>query len=264
MRRAAPFVLVVLLASCADGPTGPTAPTTIPAPTLTVTTPEPEPEPEPDPDPDPDPEPGPSFDGTFWSRLIYNAFNKPGDLSGRVSWVMPTTSPNVYIWTRNVDSTALAHMRREIPRIVASVTGRPFAGRVDYGPNDRESSGWITIRIVTVDQEPSEMRGNGYCGYAYIGADPGRVWMSPWASGCDGTYPARMLAHELGHALGLHHVPDDDAVMKQYAWTVAFSDVEQHHGELAYARGRGTPYGDGSTFAPSRRGPMGRPIGVAD
>ena len=211
-----------------------------------------------------EPEPEQWFNKTFWGRLIYNAYEKPDGLTGRVSWVMPTTSPNVYIWTRNVDSSALAYMRREIPRIVEAVTGRPYSGRVDYGPNDRESIGWITIRVVTVDEEPEEMRGQGYCGYAYIGADPGRVWISPWASGCDGIYPARMLAHELGHALGLYHVPDADAVMKQYARTTAFSAAEQHHATLAYERGRGTLYGDGSTFAPSRRGVVGRPVGVAD
>ena len=129
---------------------------------------------------------------------------------------MPTTNPHVYIWTKNVDGAALAYMRREIPRIVGAVTGHPYSGRVEYGPDDREALGWITIRVVTEDEAPTFMR--GYCGYAYIGDDPGSIWMSPWASGCAGTYPNRMLAHELGHALGLYHVPDADAVMLQYSW----------------------------------------------
>ena len=209
-----------------------------------------------------EPEPEQTFNKTFWGRLIYNAYDKPDGLTGRVSWVMPTTSPNVYIRTKNVDASTLAYMRREIPRIVEAVTGHPFAGRVDHGPDDYESTSWITIRVVTVDEAPEFVR--GYCGYAWVGADPGSLWLSPWESGCDGTYPARMLAHEMGHALGLYHVPDADAVMKQDAWTVAFSSNERNHSELAYARGRGTPYGDGSTFAPSRRGVVGRPVGVAD
>ena len=50
---------------------------------------------------------------------------------------------------------------------------------------------------------------------------------------------ARMLVHELGHALGLYHVPDDDAVMKQFTWTTTFSAAERFHGPLAYEVGRG-------------------------
>ena len=250
--RVAAFVLLVLLLAGCDATT-PTAPTP-PAPQ----TPNPPPTP-------PTPPTAPTIvDGTFWSQLIYNAYDKPGDLSERVSWVMPTTNPHVYIWTKNVDRAALTYMRREIPRIVGAVTGHPYAGRVEYGPDDREALGWITIRVVTEDEAPTFMR--GYCGYAYIGDDPGSIWMSPWASGCAGTYPNRMLAHELGHALGLYHVPDADAVMLQYSWTVAFSAAERHHSALAYTRGRGAPYGVGRAFAPSGRSPvrMGRPIGVLD
>lgn len=256
MRAAAALVGVALLAGCSDLETTPTAPTPLP-------TPAPTPAPTPTTSPDPTP-PEPTFNDVFWSHLIYNAFDKPNGLDGRVSWVLPTTSPNVYIRTTNVSDPDLAYMRRQIPLIVSAVTGTPYRGRVRAGPDEFESTGWITIRVVTVEQEPAVMRGHGYCGYAYIGADPGRIWISPWAPGCAGTYPQRMLAHELGHALGLYHVPDDDAVMKQFARTTAFSPAERHHGKLAYERGRGTPYRDGSTFGPSRHGPVGRPVGVGN
>ena len=229
--RVAPVVLIVLLLAGCDSPTAPTPPP---------------PRPPPSPPAPVTPLPGfsdPTFNATFWSQLIYNAFAKPRDLSGRRSRVMPTTSPNVYIRTTNVERADLAYMRRTIPGIVSAVTGHPYVGRVEHGPDDRQARGWITIRVVTADEVPEAWESVS-CGYAYVGADPGSVWIAPWESpGCDEAYPARMLAHELGHALGLFHVPDDDAVMKQYAWTVAFSDAERHHAQLAYARGRGAPYG---------------------
>ncbi len=150
---------------------------------------------------------------------------------------MPTASPNVYIRTTNLEPGDVDYMRREIPEIVHQVTGQTYAGRVEHGTNDVERRGWITIRAVTRDQAPEFITG-AFCGYARIGADPGKVWLVKEA----GCRLSRMLAHELGHALGLYHVGDAGAVMRPFASTINFSAAERHHGELAYRAGRGAGY----------------------
>ena len=196
--------------------------------------------------------PQPKFDDRFWRELVYDAHDKPGDLAGRISWVMPTTSPNVYIRTTNLEPSEVDYMRREIPRIVRQVTGAAYAGRVEHGTDETERRGWIIVRTVTRDQAPEFITGK-FCGYAYIGADPGQVWLVKEA-GCQ---TERMLAHEFGHALGLYHVGDAGAVMRQFSSAVSFSDAERHHGKLAYRAGRGTAYcgnpetcaGVGASFA---------------
>ena len=199
--------------------------------------------------------PQPKFDDRFWRELVYDAHDKPGDLAGRISWVMPTTSPNVYIRTTNLEPSEVDYMRREIPRIVHQVTGAAYAGRVEHGPDEVERHGWITVRTVTRDQAPEFITGE-FCGYAYIGDNPGKVWLVKDA-GCRGVFPERILAHELGHALGLYHVGAVGAVMQQFSSAVSFSDDERHHGKLAYRAGRGAAYcgnpetcaGAGASFA---------------
>ena len=181
--------------------------------------------------------PQPKFDDRFWRELVYNAHDKPGDLAGSVSWVMPTASPNVYIRTTNLEPSDVDYMRREIPGIVRQVTGETYAGRIEHGTDEAERRGWIIVRTVTRDQAPEFITGK-FCGYARIGADPGKVWLVKEA----GCRLSRMLVHELGHALGLYHVGDADAVMKQVSSVVSFSDAERHHGKLAYRAGRGAGY----------------------
>ena len=178
--------------------------------------------------------PQPKFDDRFWRELVYNAHDKPGDLAGSVSWVMPTASPNVYIRTTNLEPSDVDYMRREIPGIVRQVTGETYAGRIEHGTDEAERRGWIIVRTVTRDQAPEFITGK-FCGYARIGADPGKVWLVKEA----GCRLSRMLVPELGHALGLYHVGDADAVMKQVSSVVSFSDAERHHGKLAYRAGRG-------------------------
>ena len=222
LRRLAAAVLIAhLLTACGAPPAGPsilpTKPPVVAPPVVEA--------------------PGPEFDDGLWRELVYNAYDKPGDMAGRISWVMPTASPNVYIRTTNLEPSDLEYMRREIPRIVHQVTGQVYTGRVEYGTDEVERLGWILIRTVTREQAPEFITGR-FCGYARIGRDPGRVWIVKEA----GCRLSRMLAHELGHGLGLYHVGDAGAVMRQASSAVRFTPAELHHSELAYRAGRGVGY----------------------
>ena len=181
------------------------------------------------------------FNGTFWGQLIYNAYDNPGDLSGRRSWVMPTNSPSVHIRTDRLPTSAVASMRQAVPGIVEAVTGAPYAGSVHASTTDVTRRGWITIRVVPPGGGPDWIQ-DAWCGGAYVGANPGSIWMIDKPECTTDNMRARMLAHELGHALGLYHVPDDDAVMKQFNWTTTFSAAERFHGAVAYGAGRGATH----------------------
>ena len=37
------------------------------------------------------------FNDRFWGQLFYNQYDYPGNIAGRVSWVLNTTRPNLYI-----------------------------------------------------------------------------------------------------------------------------------------------------------------------
>ena len=198
----------------------------------------------------------PTFESWFYNHLIYNAHDEPGDLSGRVSMVLSTTSPNVYIRTTNLSTFKLAALHQEIPRIIAAVTGAPYAGRVSAGQDRVDAAGWITIRVVTLDEATPHQEHGEWCGLAHVGADPGSVWiLSPNERVCAWGDFDTVLSHELGHALGLWHVRDDDAMMSEFSWAATtFSDRERYHSALAYARGRGKPWDDASLSDPSRSG----------
>ena len=153
-RRLALFLTIGIAVACGDDSPAPTGPTQVPPRPATPTV------------------VAERFDDRFWRELVYNAHDKPGDLAGRVLWVLPTASPNVYIRTTNLESADVAYMRREIPRIVHQVTGETYTGRVEDGPADVERPGWILIRTVTRGTAPEFITGTS-CGYARIGADPG-------------------------------------------------------------------------------------------
>ena len=232
------LVAAAVIVGCGRSPVAPTpVPPVVAPPPPTATAPVTPPLPT----PPPVPIPATTFNGTFWSQLIYNAYSKPGSLSERRSWVLPTRSPNVYILTTRLPDTAVASMRQAIPGIVEAVTGVPYAGTVHAGGIDGHRLGWITIRSVARADAPDWVL-SAACGAALIGADPGEVWLIDAPDCTTDRMRARLLAHELGHALGLYHVPDADAVMKQFSWVTTFSAAEQFHGELAYQVGRGAAH----------------------
>ena len=181
------------------------------------------------------------FNGTFWGQLIYNAYDNPGDLSGRSSLVLQTHSPSVHIRTARLPTSAVASMRQAIPGIVEAVTGTPYAGYVHASISDVTRSGWITIRVVPPGGGPDWIQG-AWCGAAYVGANPGSIWLKDTPECTTDSFRALLLAHELGHALGLYHVPDDDAVMNQFNRTKTFSAAERFHGAVAYDAGRGATH----------------------
>ena len=165
MRIAIAVVVAVVVASCGDL-SSPVAPTVSPPPT-------------------PPPQPPPviipinfPFDGTFWDALVYDGYDRPGDLSGRVSLVLPSTSPNFYIRRSTPDDTMpgcgrrwalddLAYMEWIIPRLFANLTGEFHRGQVISGCEDRKRAGWITIGSATLRENPNL---SGNCGMATVAA----------------------------------------------------------------------------------------------
>jgi hypothetical protein len=192
------------------------------------------------------------FEDALWRKLVYNQHDSPDTIDGRVSWVLTTPSPNLYVRMgdpsghRVVSIQRRDHMRKTFPSLVQQMTGEPYRGRIEDGISDRKQSGWITVRFVTYEEEPAIPE--GACGRANVGASTGSIWIIRRAQGnkvcVDDRYFPRIFAHEVGHALGFYHVSDPATVMTP-GWSnlrETFSSREQYHGQLAYEVGRGAPY----------------------
>lgn len=151
--------------------------------------------------------------------------------------MLHSASPNVYVWQ---GASFVEHIRRAVPRLAEQITGQRYTGRIESGPEDRETAGWITVEFVAPAAAPKELRGS--CGWAHYGTDPGRIRIVQ-ESRCLGSYFPRIFAHELGHAFGLHHVSDPRAAMfVRDIQTPVFTPPEQYHARLAYEVGRGAAY----------------------
>lgn len=191
------------------------------------------------------------FQDSFWRQLVFDGYENPGGVRHMDTWALPTPSPNLYIrmddptGRRVVSIQHRDHMRRTFPRLVASLTGQPYRGRIEDGFGDRSQAGWITVQFSTEQEEPNA---KDACGRARVGANPGLIWIyrrhRSGSKYCANHFPTfrTVFAHEVGHALGLWHVRDRNAVMHPTANAEWFHWNETYHANLLYRVGRGKSY----------------------
>ena len=205
------------------------------------------------------PGPGRQYDDQFWQEIIYNDFDEPGWEKTYIH-TLDDPLPGFYLWLgdpsgRRVASNRwISWARRNVPRAVEALTGERYHGRIEGGLVDREETGWITI---VFDTPPHEHDSSDACGAAFVGANPGRIWLyldsqgrpqSDETGSCgrddmrSGGYFVKTILHEIGHAMGFRHVRDGQSIMlpgeSRHSRTF-YSAAEQYHARLAYRIGRG-------------------------
>jgi hypothetical protein len=124
-------------------------------------------------------------------------------------------------------------------RAVPAFSGGRLTGSLESGSESRpKADGWINVEIV---RDPNERR---TCGTALIGANPGQITLYNDVCSCGSVkIPGATAMHEVGHALGFFHVPDNRSVMYPFIPGNCppgdLSVNEKVHAALAYSRPRG-------------------------
>ena len=208
------------------------------------------------PPPPPPPPPKPTFDQTMWDQLVYDAYEE--GYPDQVSWMLNEHPVNIRVITTEEDGTVsiTPSMVREIEAAFRSVdawlTERRFFGRLASGPRDPDpgntTRGWITVTPRYSRLSKATRESTRICGVAYIGQQPGRIWLYMDKFATQSCTLHETMLHEIGHALGFYHVDGTrypDAMMGVFTdasgvtWSTSapdFSPDERYHMRLAYRR----------------------------
>jgi hypothetical protein len=179
------------------------------------------------------------FEADFFRAFLQNGFEAPGQLEP----VRLLRGPfRIYLRThdnsgREVDALTLDVAQRILIEGATTWSGGTFGvTEVVRGAGTREKvPGWITVRWTAA---PMVDR----CGRSTVGVDGGYIELDiSGACSCgspSGVY-ARLIRHELGHAMGYYHTDSPDDVMygksiPSTACNVTPSSRERLHAKLAH------------------------------
>jgi hypothetical protein len=182
----------------------------------------------------------PPFSIEFYRQFVRGTYDNDGP-HPVLRWNDP---PRFYVRTvdqngRPIESEVLVVVREALMRAVPLFTANKLSvAALEMGVDQRnEAVGWINVDIT---RDPNERR----CGFAFVGANPGRITLVDDRCGCGSNkIPGAIVLHEVGHALGFFHVPDDRNVMYPFAPGRCppgeLSPAERYHAAIAYSRPRG-------------------------
>lgn len=184
---------------------------------------------------------GAPFSMNFYRQLVRGTYDQEEAPYPVLRW---TESPKFYIKTtdqngRAIETEVLAALNNVLPGAVMAYSGGTLSAAViESGAESREETqGWINIYL---RRDPPSER---YCGYAYVGANPGSITLSDVCSCGSNKVPGSLVYHEVGHALGFFHVDDRKSVMYPMAPgncpPATLSAAEKYHVAIAYSRPRG-------------------------